>query len=436
MNIPAIVQSKNIKNSFWLIGEQIFQMLINMIVGVLSARYLGPSGYGLLNYTASFVSFFAAIASLGMDNVVIKRMIEDPTREGEYLGSCTVLRLLSSFLSILAIMLLIMVLNPGEPITLQLAFLQSLQLSFQSIHILNSWFQRHLKSKYVSVGNMIACVVVSAYKVYLLAASKSVLWFALSHILTSMIMALIMYGCYRKEKGQPLTFRWQSGRRVLEESYHYILSRLMVAIYTQMDKIMIGQMLTDTDVGLYATATSICGMWTFVPNAIINSFRPMIMELKVSGKEELYQLRLRQLYSAVIWICIAASAVISIIAKWVVYLLYGTAYAGALQPLRIAIWFETFAMVGTARGVWILSEDKSRFVKYYLSIGAVVNLLLNAYLIPVLGIDGAAWATLVTQIVTSLIAPLFFEETRIHTRIVLEAFVLKWYFVQKRKEKH
>ena len=102
---------------------------------------------------------------------------------------------------------------------------------------------------------------------------------------------------------------------------------------------------------------------------------------------------------------------ISIIAKWVVYLLYGTAYAGALQPLRIAIWFETFAMVGTARGVWILSEDKSRFVKYYLSIGAVVNLLLNAYLIPVLGIDGAAWATLVTQIVTSLIAPLFFEET-------------------------
>lgn len=88
-------------------------------------------------------------------------------------------------------------------------------------------------------------------------------------------------------------------------------------------------------------------------------------------------------------------------------ILYGEAYLGAVETLRIAIWFETFAMIGTARGIWILCENKNKYVKYYLGIGAVVNLILNSVLIPKFGINGAAFAALVTQITTSLIAPLF-----------------------------
>ena len=88
-------------------------------------------------------------------------------------------------------------------------------------------------------------------------------------------------------------------------------------------------------------------------------------------------------------------------------------------------------MIGTARGIWIVSEDKNKFVKYYLFYGVVVNAILNYLLIPRIGIVGAAIATLVTQFVTAIIAPLFYKETRIHTKYVLEAFVLKWYFDRK-----
>lgn len=107
---------------------------------------------------------------------------------------------------------------------------------------------------------------------------------------------------------------------------------------------------------------------------------------------------------------------------------------GAVDTLRIAIWFETFSMIGTARGIWILCEDKNKYIKYYLSIGVAVNLVLNILLIPRIGIEGAAIATLVTQIVTSIVSPTFFKETRVHTKIVWEAFCLKWYFDKKRKK--
>ena len=97
--IKGLFASKAMKNSFWIIGEQIFQMVVSLIIGVLSARYLGPSNYGTLNYTASFISFFTSVATLGLDGVVIMKIIANPEKEGEYLGTSIFFRLISSFIS-------------------------------------------------------------------------------------------------------------------------------------------------------------------------------------------------------------------------------------------------------------------------------------------------------------------------------------------------
>lgn len=428
MNIKAIIKNKTALNAGWIIGEQIFQMLVSLIVGVLSARYLGPSNYGTLNYTASFVSFFLSVATLGMEGVVIKKIITSPEKEGDYLGSCICFRLGSSVLSIIAISLIVYVLNPTEPIKLLLVLPQSLQLVFKAGHIFDSWFQRHLKSKYVSMGKMVACVVVSIYKIFLLVTQKSIFWFAFSNSLTDLCIVVLLYAFYKKENGQKLRFKYNLGKEVMSESYHFILSGLMVAIYGQMDKIMLGSMLTDTEVGFYTTATTISNMWIFVPTAIINSLRPTILELKNNGNEHLYLHRLKQLYSGIIYLCVIVSVIVFIMSKFIIRILYGDAFIGAVEILQVAIWFETFSMIGTARGIWILGENKNKYVKYYLFIGAVVNLVLNALMIPFWGGKGAAVATLVTQIVTSIIAPMFFKETKIHTQYVLDAFLFSWYF--------
>lgn len=426
-----LLKNREVKNAGWIIGEQIFQMLVSLIVGVLSARYLGPSNYGALNYTASFISFTTSIAALGMEGVVIKKLIEHPDEEGEYLGGCLIFRMGASLLCMAAVTIVVIILNPSEPLKWTLVFLQSLQLLFYSVYILDSWFQRYLHSKYVSLGKMIACVLVSAYKIFLLVTGKSVVWFAVSNSLTYLIIASVLLFFYRYENGQKLHANCSKGVEVLKDSYHFIISGLMVSIYSQMDKIMIGQMMTDMDVGYYTTATAISGMWIFVPTAIVNSFRPKIMELKQSGNEDFYIRRLEQLYSFIIWLCIAVSIIVCIFARIAVLILYGEQYLGAVSALRIVIWCETFSMIGTARGIWILCENKNKYVKYYLAIGAGANLILNYCWIPVFGIEGAGIATLITQIVTSLIAPLFFKETRVHSKLVIEALVLKWRWKKK-----
>lgn len=431
--IKRILKSKKVKNSGWIIGQQVFQMVLQLVVGVLTARYLGPSNYGSLNYTASFVSFVMSVATLGMDAVIIKELIDHPEAEGEYLGTAIVFRMGASIASSISIALLVYILNRDDPIKVVLVLLQSIQLFFRAIQIFDSWFTRYLKSKYVSIGKMAASIAVSTYKIWLLATAKDIVWFAASNSIVDGVIALIEFYYYRKEKGQKLSFRFSTGCKILKQSYHFIISGLMVGFYSQMDRIMLGQLLSDTDVGLYTTAAAICGMWIFVPTAIIDSFQASIMETKKNGTHNQYLTRLEQLYGFIIWLCIFVSVFVSILAKPVVLILYGQAYLRSIETLRILIWSETFAMIGTARGIWILCENKSKYVKYYLFVGAVANLILNSILIPYYGNNGAAFATLITQIITSLIAPLFFRETSVHSKIVIDSVVAKWYFQDRKR---
>ena len=427
MWFKRLANSKGMRNSFWIIGEQVFQMFVSLIVGMLSARYLGPGNYGSLNYTASLVSFFSAISTLGMEGVVVKKLIEHPNEEGDYLGACILLRFFASVFSILSIGIMIVILNPGNPLKLCLGLIQGIQLAWKSVFILDSWFQRHLCSRYVSLGKAGACLCVATYKIYLLVAKKSIIWFAFSTVISEMILALTVFWFYSQETTQKIRINLKKGMEVLKESYHFIISGLMSATYGQMDKIMIGSYLGDQQVGYYTTANTISSMWLFVPIAVINSFQPKILELKNSKNEKLYQRRLEQLYSFLIWMCIGFSLVVCVFSRWIVQILYGDAYTEATETLKICIWYELFAIIGTMRGIWILAEKKNQYAKYFLGIGAVVNIILNVIWIPTYGINGAAYATLITQIVTSMISPLLFKETRSYTKFVLESFVCKWW---------
>lgn len=56
--VGRLIGNKEVKNAGWLIGGKIIQMLLSLVVGVLTARYLGPGNYGLVNYGAAYVGFF------------------------------------------------------------------------------------------------------------------------------------------------------------------------------------------------------------------------------------------------------------------------------------------------------------------------------------------------------------------------------------------
>lgn len=424
MKMKQIFKNKVFTNMRWIVYGRILQMAIALVINMITARYLGVNNYGIINYVASYISFFTPICSLGLESIVIKELVDKPKDQGEIIGTAMGMRVVSSFFSMFAIVIFLLLIDRGNKVMIGVAFVQSMILVFYTADLFEVWYQSRLESKVSVTIRTVGYLVTSVYKIAILIFQKSIYWFAFTNTLDMIIAFILLSVMYRKSGGQKLSFNLKTGTKMLKVSYNFIISGLMVAVYAQMDKVMLGQMLDTYTVGLYSVGIYICTLWNFIPDSIIVSLRPGIMEAKKIN-EEIYQKKLKQMYALIIWISILYAVGVCVCAKYIILILYGKEFLGARTPLMIAVWYCGFSLLGSARDVWIICEGYQKYAKWFAMMGTLTNLLLNFLLIPQIGMSGAAIATLVTQIMTGFGVTLLFKDTRENNRYLIEAFLLK-----------
>lgn len=424
MHLANILKSKVTINAGWLIAGRIYHMLLTFFIGLLTARYLGPANYGLINYAAAYTTFFASFCTLGINSVIVKNFVDNPDEEGETIGSAIVLRTVSSLLSVIMMICITLFMDKGEVTTNIVVALCSIGVLFQVMDTLNYWFQAKLQSKYAALATVISYTVVSIYKIWLLFTGKSVEWFAVSTSLDSFVVAIVLLVMYYKQNGPKFSFSVKKSKELFFSSYHFILAGLMVAIYGSTDRFMLKQMLNESEVAYYSTAVALCNTWVFVLAAIIDSMYPVILQHfgKNNGK---FEQKNRQLYAIVFYMSVLASSLISVLATFIVKVLYGDAYISAADPLRIITWYTAFSYLGVARNAWIVCYNCQFYLKYLYIGAALTNVVLNVWLIPIWGASGAALASLITQISTILVFPAMIKALRPNVKLMIEAICLK-----------
>ena len=95
MKLKALLKNRNINNAAWLIGGKIFQSILGLVVSIFTARYLGPSNYGLISYAASIVAFLVPIMQLGFNNILVQELTNYPDEEGKVMGTSILLSFFS-----------------------------------------------------------------------------------------------------------------------------------------------------------------------------------------------------------------------------------------------------------------------------------------------------------------------------------------------------
>lgn len=85
MKIRDLLSSKVTRNASWIIAGRVYHMLLAFFVGLLTARYLGPSNFGLINYAATYTSFFASFCTLGINSVIVKNFVDHPDEKAKQL---------------------------------------------------------------------------------------------------------------------------------------------------------------------------------------------------------------------------------------------------------------------------------------------------------------------------------------------------------------
>ena len=420
-----LLKNKVARNASWIIGGKIVQAFLGLIVSMLTARYLGPSNYGLINYASSIVGFVIPLVFLGLNNTLVQELTINPEKEGEIIGTSILLSLVSAVLCILGIFIFVSIANAGEKDTIIVCMLYSILLIFQVLDLIQYWFQSKLLSKYSSMVTLVAYILISVYKIVLLMTQRSVYWFAIASTLDYLLISLGLLFIYHRLGGNNLSFSIQTGKALFKKSKHYIVTGLMVAIFAQTDKIMLKLMLGEDATGYYSAAVACASMTSFVYTAIIDSFRPVIFKSHEVSNDK-FELNLKRLYAIIIYLSLAQSIVMTVFAKLIIGILYGQAYAPAINALRIVTWYITFAYMGSVRNIWILSKNLQNYLWIINMSGAVLNVVINYALIPVFGVNGAAIASFVTQFFTNFLMGYIIPPIRENNKLIIEAFRIKY----------
>lgn len=226
----------------------------------------------------------------------------------------------------------------------------------------------------------------------------TIMWLVYGQTLAYVLSCLVAFILLRKHLGRlQLTFSWQYLVNLLKWSFPYILILLFMSIYNKSDAIMLERMLGDKglEAGIYAAGLR----FVEALNMIGYLFAALLLPMYSSN------LASRQVLTELLYTGLKTLAVLAFVAMLsliyygveIMPMIYTAAtdyYAQVLSYLMLSFGGVAIAYL---YGTLLVANGNLRPLNILLFVGAVANLLLNAYLIPIYKAEGAAIATAITQ---------------------------------------
>lgn len=394
MQISANIKSF-ISNSAWLLFDKFYRIGLGMLVSVWIARYLGPASFGELAYVISALIFFQTLSRAGLDGIVVRELSLNPKNSEEIIGSAFFIKLISGGLSYLLAVSLFYCFE-GPNLTLLIA-LAGITLFFQSMDILELWFQSQSLNKKSVVAKLIAYSIVNIGRIFLIITEQDIIYFALFVGLEMVFAALaliIMY--YQNNTFLSWTVSKKLTVKLLKESWPYLLSGLSVVLYMRVDQLLIKNLTSPESLGFYAAGVAISSQLSFIPVIIQKTITPFITRKKAESEQQ-YQQWIKKLffgYAVFGWlICIP----FYFFAEYLIVFLYGEVYRSSSEVLSIHVFTNLFINMGIAQTIWMVLEGKGKLALAKTLVGLCVCIICNLILIPRYGIVGAAISAVLAQ---------------------------------------
>jgi PST family polysaccharide transporter len=418
---------KVIGNTGWLIFDRVLRMTVGIYVTVWVARYLGPEQFGLLNYAFALTAIISLLSTLGLEQIIIRDLVKESSLKNVTLGTAFVLKLSGSFFSIILSILIVSVMRPGEYLTIFIVAIISLGTLFQSSDVIDLFFKSQVQSKYPVLSKSIPFIIINLFKIYLITNNAPLITFAWAAMAEVAFGALGLIIAYRLTKNniKEWKFTYKRAKELLFESWPLLLSGIAVLIYMRIDQIMLGQIVGDTSVGHYSAALKLSEVWYTIPIAIMNSATPIITKSFTTDLSQ-YYVRLQKLFNLMTFIGLGLAIPTTFLAPLIIQVIYGKEYLVSATILSIHIWTSILVGWGLLKDMILVTQGLVKIILVTTLVGAICNVLLNLTLIPYYYGVGAAWATLISQVISVSGVLLFFKQTRIFTGMQIKS-LFKFY---------
>ncbi len=385
------------KNALWMSIGQVLRLFVQACYFTLIARTLGVSNYGAFVGVVALVGMFYPFGALGRGNLLIKSVSRNPEefrlKWGEALGTIAV----CGPVLIGMILLLSRVLLPHSiPLRVVLLVAASDILGLNLIGIAGQAFQSLEEMHRTATVNVLISSIrlIGALILYAFERHPTVSQWAYMYFFTTAITAIVSCSWVSIEHGKPI-FRSRDLCSDTSEGVFFSVGLAAQTIYNDIDKTMLVRLSTLAASGVYGAAYRILDV-SFAPiSALLYAAYPGLFREGEAGLRSSLTYAKPVLTKAVLYA--AGVSLVILLGAGIVPLILGSQYHDTATALR---WLSPLPILKA--GHYFVSDSLAgagfQAIRSVIQVSvAIVNVLLNLWLIPRYSWLGASWASLASD---------------------------------------
>ncbi len=385
------------KNLITLTSAEVVSKIISLLTAVYLARVLKPEGFGILGFASAFVSYFLLMVNFGFDTYGTREIAKEKSITAKLVNNILSIRLLFAVIWYLIFALIVLMIS--KPLTVKLVLLITAINLFVNAISLNWVFMGLEKMWLISIRQVMTNLIALIGVVLFVSSEKNIVIAVLIITLSSVINTSWLFQVYRKWYNEiKLSFNFNYWKRILYESFPLMFSAFMIAIYYNLDMVMLGYMKSETDVGIYSAAYRVFLVGIIPFSLILNSFFPTLSKIGLTKSKEFKKV-ISQYAVLMLTTAIIISAIYYFNSKTIIEILFGQRFTDSIFPLSI-LSINIFVIgANMFFGNPLIAWGKQKKYSIAIALGAASNIILNILLIPKYSYLGAAYATLISEVV-------------------------------------
>ncbi len=418
--IGALTTSSVKRNLVYNLINSVIKIIFPILIFPYVSRTLLPEGIGKLNYAEALVNYFVLFASMGIPIYGIREVARNRHDIGELkikivqIFSINLVFMLASYGALIIFILTGVV---AKELTLIFIFMS---LLFFSLIDMEWFFQGSENYKFITVRNLIVKTTTLFLIYFMVKSPNDISIYAFLLVLGTGGNSLFNFSYILRLHGKVFlqAFRFSFLKEAFKQHVRLILVTSSMAmagsIYLSLDIIMLGNLSTDIQVGFYAASVKITRVLISVVLALTTVLLPRA-SLHVKNNNQHEFIRLFELgFRFILFVSLPGIAGLILLAEPIMIMFAGIDFHHGYPVLQCLSWIIILASINNLLGLQILYPlKKEKYFLYAIVAGAISSAMVNVFLIPIFGANGAALSAVLAE---SVILLLLLYHTRAYLR--------------------
>lgn len=427
-------KQKIIRNVFWAVTGKVVTLLGSLLVGIFVARYLGPDQYGLMSYVVSYVSIFQVLATFGMDNIEIREESKSPDAKDKLIGTAFAIKISLATIAMLLVAITAWIFE-ADTFTTWMIILYSISMIANSFGVIRNYFTSLVWNEYIVKTEITRTFIGAAIKIGLLLLHAPLVWFIAATLFDTILIAGGYVVSYRTKIDSIRNWKFDKeiAKYMITQSFPLAISLSAVLIYHRLDQIMVGKMLTNTELGYYSVACKFTELVMFIPTILTQTITPILVRIHKTNFNE-YREKTQLFVNITVWVCILMSIIVALCSHIIIICTFGTQYLPAVVILQVLAFKTVGDALSSTAGNMIIIEGKQKYAWIRSVTACFVCVGLNLLFIPRWGTIGTAIASILTYLYAGTFSNIFIPQYWVVLKTQLTALFLGWKDLFKLKQ--